>query len=89
MAIESVATLSNTIAKMLDTLPPDGLTNDCIEKAFESYQEARKSRSKGFSKFSNKLARQETYEGSGAKFSVGWVSPLLRDYMASEYRTCV
>lgn len=74
---------------MLDALPASGLTNNCIEKALESYQKARKPRAKAFTQISGGLARRETYETSRAKFMMAWISPHLRDSSASEYGTCL
>ena len=88
MAIESVAALSNSLVKMLDTLPSSGLTSEHIEEALQSYQKSRKRRAKGFSDFSNYLTREEAYAHFGAKFTAVWVDPYMSNKTASTYKTC-
>jgi len=87
MAIESTAALVNSIVKMLDTVPSTGLTNEQIEKAFQSYQNVRYKRAMTITSISNEQTRADAYSTWFKKAMTMWVSPILeRDIVGSKYK---
>jgi hypothetical protein len=90
MAMEDVVALTNNLVKMLDTSPSSTLTENQIQEALEDCQKSRKRRAKGFSEYSNNMAREETYARVWNKAWTEWVHPQMWDFAASEYlQLCV